>query len=370
MFTKSKIFVYFLILVITLLYFFLRPMTVFYLEKTLTKSLKKPVTITSVVFYPLSIDGIIDIETYPEGVKVHAKYVGGLSLKPRSIGKVIITSNSMGGLVTIDYEHHIYKGVVKDLDFEKVTQVLGDKKFIKSGKVNGTFIYYKKKRFGTTDFIINDAVLNDVSIDKHISRANDAINLNILSLVSQGFEKNVHKDRHIGTTTNIDYGTFNIIYEDHNISTDDVALRTKDYRIVLDAKIHKKGKIHHFNTFLIDKKGCAMIKQRYTGTVQRPKIQKTTPLYKHVVESAPTSMFGMGKEMMGFGQAMAAQQGMQKKDMEMATYMMRESGYIVDQGSKVIMPENCPVIYKGKVAHPSNNQRDSKTSSKSHRLMP
>lgn len=367
MFTKSKIFIYFLVLVTIALYFFLKPLTVFYLEKTLTKSLKRPVEITNVVFYPLSIDAIITIETFPEGVNVHAKYVGGLSIKPKSIGKVIITSNSMGGLVTIDYEHHTYNGVAKDLDFQKVAKVLGDRKFIKSGKVNGTFVYYKKKRLGSTDFILSDSVLNDVTINKQVNRVNDALNLNVLSLMSQGVDKAQKKS--LGDSTKIDYGTFNITYKDNNIIADDVALRTKNYRIMLEANIHKKGKINHFNTYLLDDKGCAMVKQKYQGTIQRPKLYKTTPMYKHVVQTAPTSMFDMGKEMMGFGQAMAVQQGFKQKDMQMSNYMMNESGYMIKNGSKIVMPKDCPVIYDGLVKHPSGNQIDLEKTSKSHRLM-
>ncbi len=368
MFTKSKILVYLLLLIITFLYFFLKPLTTLYLEKTLTKSLKRTVKITSVVFYPLSIDGIISIDTFPEGVKVHAKYAGGLSLKPRSIGKIIITSNSMGGLVTIHYEHYTYRGVAKDLDFEKVAKVLGDKKFIKSGKVNGTFLYYKKKKIGNTNFIISDSVLNDVTINKQVNRVNDALNLNMLNLISQGVDK--AKKKSLGSSTDIDYGTFNISLKNNTITTDDVALRTKNYRIMLDANIHKKGKINYFNTYLLDNKGCAMVKQKYKGTIQRPKLYKTTPMYKHVVKAVPSSMFDMGKEMMNFGQALVAQQGFGQKNMKMGSYVLRESAYMLENGSKIVMPKDCPVIYKGLVKHPDTNEVDSKKAPKSHRLMP
>ncbi len=367
MFTKSKIFVYLLLLIITFLYFFLKPLTTIYLEKTLTKSLKRPVKITSVIFYPLNIDGIVSIDTFPEGVKVHAKYAGGLSLQPRSIGKIIITSNSMGGLVSINYENYTYHGVAKDLDFEKVAKVLGDRKFIKSGKVNGTFVYYKKKKVGNTNFIISDSILNDVTINKQVNRVNDALNLDMFSLISQGVDK--AKKKSLGSSTNIDYGTFNISLKNNHITTDDVALRTKNYRIMLEAKIHKKGKINYFNTYLLDNKGCAMVKQKYKGTIQRPKLYKTTPMYKHIARIAPTSMFDMGQEMMGFGQAMAVQQGFSQKDMQMSNYMMKEGAYILKNGSKIVMPKECPVIYKGLVQHPNDNQPDFKKKSKSYRLM-
>ncbi len=366
MFTKSKIFVYLLVLITVAIYFAARPLAVFYLEKSLTKSLKNPVEITSVIFYPLSIDAIIHIDTFPEGVIVHAKHMGEISIKPKSLGRIEITSNSMGGLVTIDYKDYIYNGIVKDVAFEKLAKVLGDKKFIRSGNVNGSFFYYKKKRFGSTDFIITEAVLNDVTINKQVNRVNDALNFNLLSLVDQGVDK--AKSRSLGTTTDIDYGTFNITLDNKYITTDDVALRTTNYRIMLDAKIHKKGAIEHFHTYLLDNKGCAMVKQVYNNTVQRPKLQKTTPMYKHVAKKAPNSMFNMGKEMMGFGQAMARQQGFSDQDMEMSNYMMSQSGHMVKNGSKIVMPKDCPVIYNGHVEHPNGNQINSKTSSKSHRL--
>lgn len=368
MFTKSKIFVYFLVLVSIFLYFFSKPLTVMYLEKALTKSLKNRVEVTSVVFYPLAIDAIIHIKTFPEGVKVHAQHVGEISLKPRSLGKIIITSESMGGLVTIEYKDHIYNGVGKDVHFEKLAKVLGDKKFIHSGTVNGTLFYYKKKRYGSTDLIITDAVLNDVTIDKHVSRVNDALSFNMLNLIQKGVDKGTNKNRYTGGTTPIDYGTFNITLKDKYVTTDDVALRTKDYRIMLDAKVHKKGPIEYFHTYLLDNKGCSMIKQRYDGTVQRPKLQKTTPMFKHVAQSAPSSFFGIGKEMMGYGQAMAEQQGFSKKDMEIGNYIMNESGFMIENGSKIVMPKDCPVIYNGYVKHPSDTQKDSRTPAKSHRL--
>ncbi len=343
---------YFFIFIGLLLFFFLKTTTIYFLEKSLTKSMKKNVEITSFSFYPLQLDAIITVENLPEGVIVHAEYAGGLSIKPKSIGKYIITSTSLGGFVHIDYEHYTYNIKVIDVDFKKLAIIFEDKKIVKSGKVNGTMVYYKKPRTGSSNLKITEVVLNMPDIDKTLTNVNDALNFNLVHL----FSVNVDKSKKLPKETKVDHFQFDITLRNDMITAKDVALRTKNYRISIVANLHKKGAIKYFYTYLLDKNGCSIVTQSFSGNIRDPE-RKTSTSVVNVVQSSPTSFFGMGQQMMRYGNKYSEQAGFKSQSKQMSSYMIKESDYLFGNVSKIVLPQDCSVIYRGIVKHPADPKK-------------
>lgn len=342
---------YSLLALIIVLLFFLKPITIFFIEKALTKSLKREVAITSLEFYPLKLDATIQMKYFPQGIDVHAKYTGGLSLKPKSIGKFIITSTSLGGNVEIQYEHYIYNINVDSVDFVKLAQVLNDKKHIvQKGVVNGTIIYHKKTKIGSTDLKITKASLKFPDINQGIKNANDAINLNIIDLFSEHLV-DIKKDN---TITEVDHFQFDIDYIKKKIIVKDVALRTDSYRVSLVSKLDKKGEIDYFYIHLLDEDGCAVITQELQENIKKPK-RTTSPALQTVVQATPKSFFSMGKRMIKYGSDYAGKQtGMSTQANQITSYIVNGSETMFKSTSNIMLKNNCEVIYNGKVKHPKN----------------
>lgn len=327
--------------------------------------MKRDVEITSLNLYPLELDGIISVENFPGGVKVHAKYTGRPSLKPKSIGKINITSESLGGFVDIDYEFYIFDIKVHDVDFKKLAIILGDTHVVKSGIVNGTMVYNKRPKIGDTDLKVTEVVLNIPDVDKTVTNVNDAINLNVFHLLSHNLNK---KKKKFKPTTDVDHFQFDVEYHDGNFTAVDVALRTRDYRIAFLGQVHREGGIEAFNAYLIDKNGCSYVTQKFTGNIQEPEM-KTSTAFVNVLRSTPKTMFGMGKQMMRYGTKYTAQQtNIINEDFQMTSYALRESDYLFNNVSKVVLPMDCKVIYDGKVEHPFGIEKGSRIRSNVHRL--
>ncbi|MDQ7059613.1 MAG: hypothetical protein Q9M43_00160 [Sulfurimonas sp.] len=345
--------IYFVLIILLFLLIFSKPLSIFFLEKSLTRSLKQEVEITSLEFYPLNLDAIIKMQHFPEGIFVHARYAGGLSLSPRSIGKFIITSSSLGGLVTIDYEHYIYHIKVDSLDFKKVAKVLADKKYVQSGLVNGTIIYYKKKREGSTKLKVTEVVLTIPDIDQSIQGINDLLKLNAVNL----FSHNISLNSDTNETTLVDHFQFDIDYKKDKITTKDVALRTDSYRISISSKLDKRGNIDYFFINLLDKNGCALVKQKLSGNVREKPERMTYPLVGNVVQTSPKSFFGMGQQMMQYGSDYAGKQtGMKSQTNQISSFMLKESDAMFENTSSMLL-KDCKVIYTGKVKYPLGQKK-------------
>ncbi|MDF1874451.1 hypothetical protein JHD48_01745 [Sulfurimonas sp. SAG-AH-194-I05] len=309
--------------------------------------MKYKVELTSLDLYPLTLDA--NIYTKYTLIQAHAEHMGNISLEPKSIGRILITSTSLGGLLTVDFEHKIYNITVDNLDFKKVAQFLGDKKFIKSGRANGTAIYYKKKKKGTTDLKMTEVVLNGMNINKQVSTVNDALNLNMISLMS----RELIGESNSTDTTDVDHLQFNIELKNNYVTVKDVALKTDNFRIALKSVVHKKGAINYFHLHLLDKNGCSIIMQKFKGSIKKPKKYDTTTKIERVVKTIPNSFFGMGMQMMSYGQEYTMQQtNFKQKDFYMSSYMLEESDYMFRHTSKMILPNDCEVVYTGVVPHP------------------
>ena len=360
----KKFFLLFIVLLSVFLYFFLNPLVVHFAQKAMKKSIKAEAKITSLILYPLELDATLYFPEIPEGIKVHAEYVAGPSIKPKSIGKIIITSTSLGGLVTIVYEYYRYNIDVKDVDLKKVALLLHDeKKMVLAGLVNGTMTYHKKKKTGSTDLIATEVVLDIPDIDNTVSSINDALDFNVVNL----FSRNIGSKEKKQTPTEVEHVQFNIDYDNKLVTSKDIAIKTINYRIALDAKLYTKGNIDYFYIYLLDKNGCAIVTHELQGTLKGSK-RKTSTAIKNVMKSSPKSMFSMGQQMMQYGSTYAERQtGFPGPSKQMTSYMLKESDYMFNNVSQIVLPNDCKRIYEGKVTHPEYKKKELKKDSTSYR---
>lgn len=294
------------------------------------------------------------MKTYPEGIKVHGIYNG----------KIKLTTTSLGGLVTIYYKDHIYNGIIESIDAVKFSKMLGNDKYIQQGKIDGTFIYHKRPRTGHTDFVATDVVLHNLNLDKQISTVNDALNFNIPSIMDRTLGDDVNSTN----VTKIDHVQFDIELQDDHYNTKDIALRTEYYRVSVFASVHKRGQIKHFDVSLLDKNGCAVVTQELEGDVRHPSVKFTSSAVVHVAKSVPSSMFSMGMQMMNYGTSNGIRKRvLNDKDFESTTEMILEADHFLQKTSDIVLPNDCVIIYDGKVKHPENTEKDAKKDSRFYR---
>lgn len=341
--------IYIPIFVVVFVIFFFKPITIFILDGYLSHGLGQKVELKRLQFFPFEFDGVITTKTFPQGILVYGKY------KDK---RLYMTSTSLGGLVTIIYKDHRYRVSVDSVDLVTFVELLGNKKYVKSGIINGSIYYDKRPRTGYTKLIVSDAVLQGLDLDKKLSTINDALKFDFARAMSRTFV-----DSNSSEITNIDHMQFDITLRHDYITSNDFALRTENYRLSVGANVHKKGKIDYFDVNLLDKKGCAVITQTLEGDIRKPKVKNTTTAVINIARSAPSSMFSMGVEMMNYANK---QNMVREKNMLGTKQMMIQADHYLQETSQVIMPMDCSVIYNGEVKHPESKKKDLKILSRFH----
>jgi hypothetical protein len=285
------------------------------------------------------------VKTFPEGIYVHGKYRDK---------RIIMTSRSFGGLTTVIYKHLHYTGSLKNIDAVKFAEFLGNKKYVKSGKVNGTFTYSKRSRSGETDVKATDIVLHGLDLDKKLSTIHEALNFDFGGLMNRAFHD---QDQNTTAVTLIDHLQFNtrVFYRD--VISTDIALRTQNYRLAVDGNVSKKGPINHFKVSMVDEKGCAILAQSLEGDIRKPKVKKTHTEIVHLAsQSVPSSMLGIGLQMINYGKDFAPTQSiMNDKNMKITEDMILRADHYIQDTSKIVMPNECSIVYIGQVEHPKKN---------------
>jgi len=337
--------VYIPIIFIIFLFFFFKPITVYILEAYVSKGLKAPVEFTSMQFFPFKFKGIIHVKTFPEGIKVDGKYRDKM---------IVMTSRSFGGLVTVIYKHLLYTGSLKNIDAVKFSEFLGNKKYIQSGYIDGTFRYSKRSRSGETDLKARDIVLYGLDLDKKLSTINEALQFDFQKLMERAFHE---KDKNTTAVTHIDHLQFNtkIYYKD--VLSTDIALRTQNYRLAIDGNVSKKGPINYFKVSMVDENGCAVISQTLQGDIRKPKVKKTSTEVVHIAsQTTPSSILGMGLQMINYSKNFGPTQGIMKNaNMQITEDMILQADHFIQDTSKIVMPNDCNIVYVGRVEHPKKN---------------
>ena len=343
---QSKV-IYIPLLIVILLVLFFKPIAVFILDGYLSHGLGQKVELKRLDFIPFEFDGVITTKTFPQGILIHGKYRDK---------RIYMTSTSLGGLITIIYKDHRYRVSVDSVDLVTFVELLGNKKYVKSGTINGTVYYDKRPRTGYTKLVVSDAVLQGLDLDKKLSTISDALQFDFARAMTRTIV-----DSNSSEITNIDHMQFDITLRNNYITTNDLALRTENYRLSVGANVHKKGQIDYFDVNLLDKNGCSVITQTLEGDVRKPKVKDTTTAVINIARSAPSGMFSMGVKMMNY----ASKQNMvQEKNMLGTKQMMLQADHYMQETSEVIMPMHCSVVYNGEVKHPNGKKKGLKDRSK------
>ena len=346
----SKI-IYIPILILISLYLFFKPLLIFALDAYASHGLKQKVEFTKLNFIPFTFEGIITTKSFPQGV-----YVDGVYKNKR----MYLTTTSLGGLITIIYKDHRYRITADSIDLKTFIELLGSKKYVNSGQINGTAYYDKRPRTGFTKLKVSDAVLYGLDLDEQLATINDALHFDFANVLATVMSKTVI-DTNTSAITNIDHLQFNVTLRHDNITSTDFALRTDNYRLSIGANVHKKGPIHYFDVNLLDKNGCAVITQTLEGDIRKPKVKNTTTEFINIARSVPSSMFGLGSKMMRYADR---QNLLKDKNMMGTKQMMEGADHYMQETSKIVMPMDCSVVYNGEVKHPQNTQKDSRNGSK------
>lgn len=329
--------IYIPILIVLFFYLFFKPFLIFGLDTYASHGLKQKVTFTKLNFFPFEFDGIITTKSFPQGIFVNGVYKNK---------RMYMTSSSLGGLITIIYKDHRYQITVDSVDLKTFVELLGNKKYVQSGVINGTAYYDKRPRTGFTKLKVSDAVLQGLDLDEQLATINDALHLDFANVMSRAFI-----DSNTSGITKIDHLQFNVTLRHDNITSTDFALKTNNYRLSIGANIHKKGLIHYFDVNLLDKNGCAVITQLLEGDIRKPKVKETTTEIINIARSVPSSMFGMGTQMMKYANK---QNFIQDENMMGTKQMMLEADNYMQKTSEIIMPLDCSVVYSGEVKHPED----------------
>ena len=339
--------IYIPVLITTFLYFFFKPFLIFGLDAYASHGLKQKVEFTKLEFFPFTFDGTITTKSFPQGI-----FVNGIYKDKR----IYMTSSSLGGLITIIYKDHRYRVSVDSVDLKTFLELLGNKKYVQSGVINGSAYYDKRPRSGFTKLKVSNAVLNGLDLDKQLKTINDALHLDFANVMARTFV-----DTNSSDITTIDHLQFNVTLRHDNITSTDVALKTQNYRLSIGANVHKKGPIHYFDVNLLDENGCAVVTQTLQGDVRKPKVKQTTTELMNIARTLPSSMFGIGTQMMKYANK---QNFIQNKNMMGSSQIMTQADHYMQDTSKIIMPLDCSVIYDGEVKHPKNKKKDLEKSSK------
>ena len=71
-------------------------------------------------------------------------------------------------------------------------------------------------------------------------------------------------------------------------------------------------------------------------------------------------MFGFGQQLMQYGSNYTKKTGFNMQNKQMTSYILKESDYLFQNTSKIILPKGCKVIYKGAVKHPVDSVEEAK----------
>ena len=229
------------------------------------------------------------------------------------------------------------------------------------GFLDGDITYNLQTNTATTNIKVYEAVLNGIDIDKELTRLEDALGLNIVNL-----GKNIlinYKDKLQKTYINhLQLNTF----LDHNIlSLEDVALSTKKFRLVAFGNIKQNGDIKKLQVDILDKNGCSLISQELVGNIRDPKPKSTSTAIVGVASRIPNALFNTGKKIINFGTKTTdgvASYAIEKsyltdRKISLTNDIFNKGSSILKSTSDIVLPNECKVMYDGKVKHPIQNEK-------------
>ena len=281
---------------------------------------------------------------------------GPLNVQARYKKKFELTTDSFGGNFHLSMQDKIISTHFTQLSLPKIMHLIGKDFILDKGKVDGSAQYNLKNSSATTDIKITNTQLKGIDLDRNLLQLKNTMGLNILSL-----GKNALKNfRYSKLKTNISHLQCDVVLRDKQIHLQDLALKTKHFRLVALGDIYQDGKIKDLQIHIVDKKGCSFLCQDFQGNIKDPKLASTSSTALGILESTPNSILSTGKKIIDFGAdtidstASFAIQTSRLSDRNISlTKSTIDKGDFVLQETKSYIPlqsfQECKVVYDGKV---------------------
>ena len=229
------------------------------------------------------------------------------------------------------------------------------------GYLDGDITYNLQTKSATSNVKVSDAILNGVDLDKSLSNLQDALGLNVVSLgrnMMSNYKDSIQK-------TYIKQLQLNVNLDHNIVSLKDVALSTNKFRIAAFGNIKQNGTINKLEANILDKNGCSLISQELIGTIQNPKPKSTSTAIIGVASAIPSALFSTGKKIINFGATTVDNVATYAVDktsntasqISFTSTLVTKSGDALKSTSDIVLPNECKVIYDGKVKHPIRNEK-------------
>ena len=281
---------------------------------------------------------------------------GPLNIQARYKTKFELTTDSFGGNFHLSMQDEIISTHFTQLELPKIMHLVGKDFILDKGKIDGSAQYNLKNSSATTDIKITNTQLKGIDLDRDLLQLKNTMGLNILSL-----GKNALKNfRYSELKTDISHLQCDVVLKDKQIHLQDLALKTKHFRLVALGDIYQDGRIKDLQIHIVDKKGCSFLRQDFQGNIKDPKLASTSSTALGILESTPNSILSTGRKIIDFGAdtidstASFAIQTSRLSDRNISlTRSTINKGDFVLQGTKSYIPlqsfQECKVVYDGKV---------------------
>ncbi len=287
------------------------------------------------------------------------EFFGPVNIVGKYSDKLNVTSQSLGGETRLIFDDNKITVQLDSLKLSKIKYLIGEKTFIDKGLVNGKINYDLNKKIGDSDINIKNIVLNGIDLNKKLSTINDALGLNVVDLTKR-YVKDFRKS---DEQTKIKHLQLNLALKDETAKLNDVAFSTSDFRIVALGDIKDDGKIKELELSIVDEQGCAVMSQSLAGDIEDPKVKETTTAIVSIVQSVPSSLWGTGVKILDYATDAidsTTEYAMDKthissltdKKINLTSNIKSSASFLRKNTSDIVMPNNCKVIYNGKVKNP------------------
>jgi len=290
---------------------------------------------------------------------------GSLHIQASHSDILHINTKSFGGEldVTLDKSHILVN--IDKVQANKVAYLFDKNSSIESGIIDGIANYEIKQKKATTEIVVKDAIIRGVDIDKKLEGIDDLLGLNVVNMSKSIISHYFNEKKRVSKISQLQ---LDLSLEDNNIKLDDIAIRTREFLIVVQGNLKDNGDIKKLDVSIVDKNGCAIVTQALSGNIKEPKIANTTSNLVNIVQGVPTSILKTANKIIHFGTESVdgiASFGFNKifrsdANISITSDLVSKSRSIIQFGSDMIMPSGCKVIYSGKVMHPANSKKDSK----------
>lgn len=302
----------------------------------------------------------IDIKELDKYKAITKKDIHGPAIIKAKYDKYLtINTPSLGGDLELNLDKDVLFIKFDSLELTKIDNMLNMDSLFDSGYLDGNIHYHKPTESADTYIVASNTTLNGIDLDEKLVNIQDTIGLNVVNIGHSIF-KNFQNSK---KETKIKQLQLNISLNNKNIQLNDVALSTKKFRIVALGNIKDDGNITNLDINIVDKHGCAILTQDLIGNIISPKVANTTGAVFDIVSHMPSAILNTGKKVINFGTTsvdsiasfVINSSQITDKQVSLTTDITKKSTSIITNTSDIILPNECKVIYNGKIKHPIQN---------------